>query len=343
VNGLLTLRGVWDKVRDEPVLRFMAAALTFYAMSTFEGPLLSVKSVNALGHYTDWIIGHVHGGTLGWNSFLTFGMIYYLVPKLWNTELHSKKLANIQFWMGMAGIALYVVAMWAAGITQGLMLQQVDLRGKLVYHDFVATVVRIVPLYWVRAVGGTLFLGSIFILVYNVVKTVAKAKAAEPEVPVVKRVEHFDDGIPLPRHHRLEGLPAIFTILAIGAILVGSIIEILPALTLHEYASVEGKETLEAGAKLYQAKCATCHLADGGGQVGPNLTDNFWINGDGKMPALMKVIQDGVPDKGMPVWGDTLEADEILSLSAFVRSLHGTTPGNPKAPQGAEVIEPKQP
>jgi cytochrome c oxidase cbb3-type subunit I/II len=265
VNGLLTLRGVWDKVREEPVLKFLAAAVTFYGMATFEGPLLSIKSVNALGHYTDWIIGHVHGGTLGWNSFLTFGMIYYLVPKLWNTELYSKRLANMQFWVGLAGIAFYVVALWAAGITQGLMLQQIDLRGRLVYPDFIATVVRIVPLYWVRAFGGALFFASILMMVYNVMKTVGNAQQAQPEVPVVKKVDYFDDGIPVPRHRRLEGMPAIFTVLALLGILVGSIIEILPTLKIHEYANIPNKVApytpLElAGRDLYiREGCYVCH------------------------------------------------------------------------------------
>ena len=154
INGLLTLRGAWHLVRTDPVIKFMVAALTFYGMATFEGPLLSIKSVSSLGHYTDWIIGHVHGAALGWNGFLTFSMLYYLVPRLWKRELYSVKLANIHFWVGFLGIVVYYVAMVAAGITQGLMWRAIGPDGKLVYPDFVETVMRIVPLYWARAFGG---------------------------------------------------------------------------------------------------------------------------------------------------------------------------------------------
>ncbi|MFN8010922.1 MAG: cytochrome-c oxidase, cbb3-type subunit I [Holophagaceae bacterium] len=265
VNGLLTMRGAWDKVRTEPTLKFLAAGVTFYGMSTFEGPLLSVKSVNMLGHYTDWIVAHVHGGTLGWNAFLSFGMLYYLVPKLWNRELHSKKLADVQFWMGFVGIMLYVMSMWTAGITQGLMLQAFNERGKLMYPEFIATVVRIVPLYWVRAAGGGLFLLSFVLMLYNVVMTIKGAPAAEAQAPVLKRLEHFDDGRPEKPHRRLEGLPLVFTVLSVMAILVGSIIEILPALTLHEYANLQGKgepySPLEiAGRDIYiREGCYNCH------------------------------------------------------------------------------------
>ncbi len=265
VNGLMTMRGAWDRVRTEPTLKFLAAGVTFYGMSTFEGPLLSIKSVNMLGHYTDWIVAHVHGGTLGWNAFLTFGMLYYLVPKLWNRELHSRKLADIQFWLGFTGIMVYILSMWTAGITQGLMLQAFNERGKLMYPEFIATVVRIVPLYWVRAAGGALFLASFVIMLYNMWRTIRGAPAPEADAPVVKRREHFDDGTPEKRHRRLEGLPLVFTVLSVMAILVGSIIEILPALTLHEYANLQGKgepyTPLEvAGRDLYVREgCYNCH------------------------------------------------------------------------------------
>jgi cytochrome c oxidase cbb3-type subunit I/II len=265
VNGLLTMRGAWDKVRTEPTLKFLAAGVTFYGMSTFEGPLLSVKSVNMLAHYTDWIVAHVHGGTLGWNAFLSFGMLYYLVPKLWNREIHSKKLADVQFWMGFVGIMVYVMSMWTAGVTQGLMLQAFNERGKLMYPEFIATVVRIVPLYWVRAAGGGLFLLSFVLMLYNVVMTIKGAPEAEAAVPTVKRREHFDDGRPEKPHRRLEGLPLVFTVLSVMAILVGSIIEILPALTMHEYASLQGKgepySPLEvAGRDIYiREGCYNCH------------------------------------------------------------------------------------
>ncbi len=266
VNGLLTLRGSWDKVRTEPVLKYLAAGVTFYGMSTFEGPLLSIKSVNLLAHYTDWIVAHVHGGTLGWNAFLTFGMLFYLVPKLWKTELYSKKLADYQFWLGFLGIMIYILSMWTAGITQGLMLQAIDGSGRLMYPDFVATVIRIVPLYWVRAVGGTLFLASFVVMLYNMWMTVKLASKDETEErPVIKHVEHFDDGIKQNRHRKLEGLPVVMTVLAVGGILVGTIIEILPTITMHEYVTVANKPVpytaLEiAGRDIYLREgCYNCH------------------------------------------------------------------------------------
>ncbi|MBI3131439.1 MAG: cytochrome-c oxidase, cbb3-type subunit I [Acidobacteria bacterium] len=266
VNGLLTMRGSWDKVRTEPVLKFLAAGVTFYGMSTFEGPLLSIKSVNLLAHYTDWIVAHVHGGTLGWNAFLTFGMLFYLVPKLWKTELYSKKLADYQFWLGFLGIMIYILSMWTAGVTQGLMLQAIDGSGRLMYPDFVATVIRIVPLYWVRAVGGTLFLLSFVLMLYNMWMTVKLApKEVVEERPILKHVEHFDDGIKQNRHRKLEGLPVVMTVLAVGAILVGTIIEILPTITMHEYVTVTNKPVpytaLEvAGRDIYLREgCYNCH------------------------------------------------------------------------------------
>lgn len=170
INGLLTLRGAWDLLRTDPIIKFLVTAITFYGMTTFEGPLLSIKSVSGLAHYTDWIIGHVHGGALGWNGFLAFGMAYYLIPRLWKTTLYSAKLATTHFWLGTTGILLYYISMWAAGITQGLMLRAVDASGKLVYPDFVETVTRIVPLYWVRFLGGFLFIAGFLIMAYNIYK-----------------------------------------------------------------------------------------------------------------------------------------------------------------------------
>ena len=175
INGLLTLRGAWHKLRTDPIIKFLAVAVTFYGMSTFEGPLLSIKSVSSLAHYTDWIIGHVHGGTLGWNGFLTFGIIYYIVPKLWNTKMHSHKLMNWHFWIGFLGILLYYISMWASGITQGLMWQAIGENGQLVYPDFVETVMRIAPLYWVRFAGGALFLIGFVMLIAGVAFSMARS------------------------------------------------------------------------------------------------------------------------------------------------------------------------
>ncbi|MBI3541886.1 MAG: cytochrome-c oxidase, cbb3-type subunit I [Deltaproteobacteria bacterium] len=268
INGLLTLRGAWDRVRTEPILKFFVASLTFYGMATFEGPLLSIKSVNAIGHYTDWIIGHVHGGTLGWNGFLTAAMLYYLVPRLWRTKLYSERLANAHFWTGFLGILLYVVSMWVAGITQGMMWRAMDASGKLVYPDFIETVIKIVPLYWVRAVGGTLYLVGFIIMAYNLARTIALApKAVAPEAqqaPALKTdvVKMLTEEKP---HRALEGLPMVFSTLAVLAILVGTVIELLPTLTAHNYVpinvTVRPYSSLElAGRDLYVREgCYLCH------------------------------------------------------------------------------------
>lgn len=266
INGLLTLRGSWDKVRTEPVLKFMATALTFYGMATFEGPLLSIKSVSAIAHYSDWIIAHVHGGTLGWNGFLTFGMLYYLVPKLFKTELYSKKLANIHFWIGTVGILLYMISMWTAGITQSLMLRAVDSTGHLVYPDFIETVVRIIPLYWVRAVGGTMFLAGFLVMCWNLYKTYQLAPKNQKEdvyqAPRLANAGFVNTGA---WHRRLESWMPLFSILTFVAIIVGSVIEILPTLIIHTYtpanSMVAPYTPLElAGRDIYVREgCYVCH------------------------------------------------------------------------------------
>src|SRR6186713_1220352 len=171
INGLLTLRGAWQRVSEDPVLKFFVVGITFYGMATFEGPLLSIKSVNALSHYTDWTIAHVHSGALGWNGFMTFGMLYYLAPRIFQTKLWSKKLAELHFWFGTFGILLYIVAIYAAGVTQGLMWRAFDSTGRLAYPDFVETVVRILPMYWVRVLGGTLFVSGVIMAFVNIIMT----------------------------------------------------------------------------------------------------------------------------------------------------------------------------
>lgn len=235
INGLMTLRGVWHKVRTEPNLRFMATALTFYGMSTFEGPLLSIKSVNAIAHYTDWIPGHVHSGTIGWNYMLTAGILYYLVSKLWNAEVYSKKLANTQFWLATIGLVLYIISMWVAGITQSLMWRAIDETGKLVYPNFIETVVRIVPMYWVRAVGGTLVFISFLIMVYNLYKTAKKGCVQQEEVYEAYALDETSIEHGATKHRALEGMPTLFSILSLLAILVGSAIEIIPSILSNQY------------------------------------------------------------------------------------------------------------
>lgn len=185
LNGLLTMRGAWDKLRSEPILKFFAAAVSFYGMATFEGPLLAIKSVNALGHYTDWIIGHVHSGALGWNGFMAAGMFYYLVPRLWNKPLYSKSLANIHFWVGFVGILFYIGAMWASGITQGYMLNSTSENDTvLTYPNFVEVLQTILPLMAFRVFGGLLYLTGWMIMVYNFWQTLRGAKPVTTTIEV---------------------------------------------------------------------------------------------------------------------------------------------------------------
>lgn len=182
INGMMTLSGAWHKLRDDPVLQFMIIALSFYGMSTFEGPLMSIKAVNSLSHYTDWTIGHVHSGALGWVGFITFGCVYYLVPALWKREgMYSRKLVSLHLWVATIGIVLYITAMWVAGIMQGLMWRSYDEMGFLTY-SFVETVQAMHPYYLIRALGGLLYLSGALVMAYNVYRTIVPfretAKAA---------------------------------------------------------------------------------------------------------------------------------------------------------------------
>jgi cytochrome c oxidase cbb3-type subunit I/II len=204
LNGLLTLRGAWDKLRTDPVVKFMAAAVTFYGMATFEGPLLSIKAVNALGHYTDWIIGHVHIGTLGWNGFMAAGMFYWLVPRLWGTKLYSERLANLHFWIGMIGILFYVASMWVAGIGQGLSLNELTADGTATANTFIETLKNIIPMYYLRALGGGLYLVGYLLMVYNLCRTIQSGVATDgtlkvtEETPVAAPAKAFSGFINAP-------------------------------------------------------------------------------------------------------------------------------------------------
>ena len=265
INGLLTLRGVWDKVRTDPRLRFMAMALTFYGMSTFEGPLLSIKSVNAIAHFTDWIPGHVHAGTIGWNYMLIAGILYFMVEKLWNTELYSKKLANIQFWLATIGLVFYIVSMWIAGITQSLMWRAMDASGKLVYPNFIETVVKIVPMYWLRAIGGTFVFISFIIFAYNLYKTAKKGFVGEEEKLEAYALDEHSIEHGASAHRSLEGMPMIFAVLSLIAILVGSAIEIVPSIMAPKYivknSAIKPYTPLELlGRDVYiREGCYLCH------------------------------------------------------------------------------------
>ncbi len=265
INGLLTLRGAWHLLRTDPIIKFLAVAVTFYGMSTFEGPLMSIKWVNSLAHYTDWIIGHVHGGTLGWNGFLIFGVIYYLVPRLWNNKMYSQGLMNAHFWIGLLGILLYYISMWASGITQGLMWRAIDSSGQLVYPDFIETVIRIIPLYYVRFAGGGLYLIGFLLLIYNVCMTVRTAPKKTPAVsvevpPLSEQMVEIGSG-----HRKLEALSLVFTVLLFISIAVGSVIEIIPTLSVYKYLPRPSKTQpytpLElAGRDVYiKEGCYVCH------------------------------------------------------------------------------------
>ena len=186
INGLLTLRGAWHKLRQDPVLKFFVAGVTFYGMATFEGPLLSIKSVSGLAHYTDWIIGHVHSGALGWNGFMAAGLFYFLVPRLWGRPLHSPAAADTHFWVATVGILLYTVSMWVSGVTQGLMWRATNPDGTLLYPSFVETLLAIRPLYLTRIVGGSLYLVGFCLMAWNLAMTIRAGAPVESSVTVVE-------------------------------------------------------------------------------------------------------------------------------------------------------------
>ena len=213
LNGLLTLRGAWDKLRTDPVVKFMAAAVTFYGMATFEGPLLSIKAVNALGHYTDWIIGHVHAGTLGWNGFMAAGMFYWLVPRLWGTKLHSERLANLHFWVGRVGILFYVASMWVAGIGQGLSLNELTADGSAPANTFIETLKNILPMYYLRALGGGLYLCGFLLMVYNLWRTIRSGTPTDGGVAVPAETAAVPPAKPFAG---FANAPVLFTLAIIG-------------------------------------------------------------------------------------------------------------------------------
>jgi cytochrome c oxidase cbb3-type subunit 1 len=183
INGIMTLSGAWYKLRTDPILKFMVVSLSFYGMSTFEGSMMSIRTVNALSHYTDWTIGHVHSGALGWVAMITFGSMYYLIPRLWGKDqMWSKRLVEVHFWVATIGVVLYIAAMWIAGVMQGLMWRATEPDGTLTY-SFVESVKATYPFYAIRLLGGALYLGGVFIMAYNVFKTVVGEKAINPPVP----------------------------------------------------------------------------------------------------------------------------------------------------------------
>jgi len=267
INGLLTLRGAWDKVRTDPVLKFMVVAITGYGMATFEGPMLSLKNVNAIAHFSDWIIAHVHVGALAWNGFLTFGMLYWLIPKIFKTKLFSTGLANFHFWIGTLGIVMYALPMYVAGFVQASMWKQFNPDGTLTYETFMSTVNEIMPMYWMRAIGGSLFIVGAIVMLYNVIKTVrngAKVTDELAEAPSLLKVSKYrqkGEGY----HTWLERKPVKLTIFATIAILIGGIVQIIPTLLIDSniptITSVKPYTPLELeGRDLYiREGCVGCH------------------------------------------------------------------------------------
>lgn len=264
LNGLFTLRGAWDKVREDPVLKFMVVAITCYGMSTFEGPLLSLKSVNAISHFSDWTIAHVHIGGLGWNGFLAFAILYYMIPKMWGTELYSKKLAANHFWLGTIGIILYAVPLYWAGFEQSLMWKSFTPEGQLKFQ-FMDTVNSIIPMYITRSVGGTLYLVGAFIMTYNLYKTIAKgrfiANEAAEAAPLVKEPSKHKEYW----HRVIERKPVTMLVLSLILVAIGGLIELIPTFLVKEniptITSVKPYTPLELhGRDIYVREgCYTCH------------------------------------------------------------------------------------
>ncbi|MBL7902774.1 MAG: cytochrome-c oxidase, cbb3-type subunit I [Bacteroidia bacterium] len=265
INGLLTLRGVWDKVREDIVLKFMVVAVTAYGMATFEGPMLSLKSVNAIAHFTDWIVAHVHVGALGWNGFLTFGILYYLIPKMFNTRLYSNKLANLHFWIGTLGILLYAVPMYWAGFMQSSMWKDFTPEGQLKWQ-FLDTVTKMIPFYAARAVGGTLYLTGVIIMTYNLIKTVKMGSfTANEETEAMALSGEYHSHAKDHWHRWIERKPIQFMIVSLVVVAIGGVIEFVPAFLVKSniptISSVKPYTPLELeGRDIYVREgCYTCH------------------------------------------------------------------------------------
>ena len=264
VNGLLTLRGAWDKVREDIVLKFMVVAITAYGMSTFEGPMLSLKSVNRISHFTDWTIAHVHVGALGWNGFLTFGILYWLIPRMYRTALYSQKLAAWHFWIGTLGILFYAVPMYWAGIMQSLMWKEFTEEGVLKYQ-FLETVTYMKPFYALRSAGGLFYLVGVIMMAYNLVKTAAAGSFLAEEAAEAAPLEKFKKHKGEHWHRVLERRPVQMMVVSLIVILIGGAVEMIPTFMIKSniptIASVKPYTPLELqGRDIYLREgCHTCH------------------------------------------------------------------------------------
>ena len=265
LNGIFTLRGAWDKVKEDPILKMFVVALTCYGMSTFEGPMLSLKNVNAVAHYTDWIVAHVHVGALGWNGFLTFGMLYWMIPRIFNTKLYSVKWANTHFLIGTIGILLYAIPMYWASFSQALMWKEFTPEGQLKYQ-FLETVTRIIPMYILRGLGGTIYLSGAVLMVVNLVKTIKSGSLVEEETAEAPSLK----SIPLPEgkaywHSIIERRPVQMLVMSLIVVSIGGAIELIPTFLVKEniptISTVKPYTPLELqGRDIYiREGCYTCH------------------------------------------------------------------------------------
>ena len=265
LNGLLTLRGAWDKVREDAILKFMVVAVTGYGMATFEGPMLSLKNFNAIAHFTDWIIGHVHIGALAWNGFLTFGILYWLVPRIFQTNLYSKKLANWHFIIGTIGILFYAIPLYWAGFMQSMMWKQFTPEGQLQYQ-FLETVTYMKPFYALRSFGGSLYIVGVFIMIYNLYKTIASGNflANEPAsaYPLAVSEDHHSGG---HWHRWIESRPVTMLVVSLIVVAIGGLVELVPTFLIKSnvpnIAAVKPYTPLEhQGRDIYVREgCYTCH------------------------------------------------------------------------------------
>ncbi len=267
INGLLTLRGAWDKVREDAILKFMVVGLTAYGMATFEGPMLALKNVNAIAHFTDWIVAHVHVGALGWNGFLTFAILYWLIPRMYKTPLYSKKLLNAHFWIGTLGILFYAIPMYISGFLQGMMWKQFTPEGLLKYPNFLETTLQLLPLHMMRAFGGVLYLTGAIMMAYNLFKTMAAGTlvANEPaEAPALAAV-FVPTGQDTYWHRWIERKPMPLLVGSLVVILIGTMVELIPTFMVKSnvptIASVKPYTALEVeGRDLYiREGCVNCH------------------------------------------------------------------------------------
>jgi cytochrome c oxidase cbb3-type subunit I/II len=267
INGLLTLRGAWDKVREDTILKFMVVAVTAYGMATFEGPMLALKNVNAIAHFTDWVVAHVHVGALGWNGFMTFAVLYWLIPRVYRTPLYSRKLMGVHFWIGTLGILFYAVPMYISGFTQGMMWKEFTPEGVLKYPNFLETTLQLIPMHKMRAVGGTFYLLGAILMAFNLFKTMAAGKlvANEPaEAPALVKA-YVPTGSDTYWHRWFERKPIPLLIGSLIVILIGSLVELVPTFMVSSnvptIASVQPYTALEVqGRDLYiKEGCVNCH------------------------------------------------------------------------------------